>query len=124
MRVAGPATVVNTIWTAKLISFGSGNSGFFRFAWLLVPACVLFAGQAAAADKPNVLFLLSDDHSYPYLGCYGCPDVRTPNLDRLAEGPALAATERLERRLPHCRASRTGRQNVRRRAPGGSTSDL
>ena len=38
-----------------------------------------------AADKPNILFLLSDDHSYPYLGCYGNPDVRTPNLDRLSK---------------------------------------
>ncbi|OJW17787.1 MAG: arylsulfatase [Planctomycetales bacterium 71-10] len=34
--------------------------------------------------RPNVLFLLSDDHSYPYLGAYGSKSVRTPNLDRLA----------------------------------------
>src|SRR5690606_38855713 len=26
----------------------------------------------------------SDDHSYPYLGAYGNPDVRTPHLDQLA----------------------------------------
>ena len=37
-----------------------------------------------AADKPNVLFLLSDDHSYPYLSCYGDANVRTPALDKLA----------------------------------------
>ena len=37
-----------------------------------------------AADKPNVLFLLSDDHSYPYLSCYGDANVRTPVLDKLA----------------------------------------
>ena len=46
-------------------------------------------GNADAAEpqpaRPNILFLLSDDHSYPYLGCYGCTDVRTPSLDRLAE---------------------------------------
>jgi arylsulfatase A-like enzyme len=43
------------------------------------------AAAAGAAEKPpNILFLLSDDHSAPYLGCYGNPDVRTPNLDRLA----------------------------------------
>jgi N-sulfoglucosamine sulfohydrolase len=42
------------------------------------------SAESSAAGKPNILFLLSDDHSYPYLGCYGNPDVRTPNLDRLA----------------------------------------
>ena len=44
----------------------------------------LFCDRCLAAEKPNILFLLSDDHSYPYLGCYGNKDVRTPNLDRLA----------------------------------------
>ena len=34
--------------------------------------------------RPNVLLILSDDHSVPYLGCYGNPDLKTPNLDRLA----------------------------------------
>lgn len=35
------------------------------------------------ADRPNVLFLLSDQHSAKFLGCVGHRDVRTPNLDRL-----------------------------------------
>jgi N-sulfoglucosamine sulfohydrolase len=38
----------------------------------------------AAAAKPNIVFLLSDDHSYPFVGCYGDRNVRTPNLDRFA----------------------------------------
>ena len=43
------------------------------------------ATQAAeAGDLPNILLILSDDHSAPYLGCYGHPDLKTPNLDRLA----------------------------------------
>ncbi len=41
-------------------------------------------GAAVAADKPNVLFILSDDHSYPYLSCYGDGNVRTPVVDKLA----------------------------------------
>jgi arylsulfatase A-like enzyme len=49
---------------------------------LLLSSVAAVAGPAAAA--PNILFLLSDDHSHPYLGCYGNPDVRTPNLDRFA----------------------------------------
>ena len=35
-------------------------------------------------EQPNILFLLSDDHSVPYLGCYGNTDLKTPNLDKLA----------------------------------------
>jgi arylsulfatase A-like enzyme len=37
-----------------------------------------------AKQKPNILFILSDDHSAPFLGCYGNPDVKTPNIDKLA----------------------------------------
>jgi len=46
---------------------------------------VLFAiSTAFAGSKPNILFLLSDDHSYPYLSCYNDPNVTTPAIDRLA----------------------------------------
>jgi choline-sulfatase len=34
--------------------------------------------------RPNLLFLLSDQHARHVLGCYGDRLVRTPNLDRLA----------------------------------------
>ncbi len=36
-------------------------------------------------DRPNVLFILSDDHGLWALGCAGNPEIRTPNLDRLAD---------------------------------------
>ncbi len=38
---------------------------------------------AAAADKPNILWLTSEDHS-PHMGCYGDKIARTPNVDALA----------------------------------------
>ncbi len=42
------------------------------------------AAQAPAGAPPNIVFLISDDHSFPDLGCYGNSVVRTPNLDRMA----------------------------------------
>jgi len=36
------------------------------------------------ARPPNIVFLISDDHSAPDLGCYGNTVIRTPNLDRMA----------------------------------------
>ncbi len=45
------------------------------------------AGKSAAqAAPPNIVFLFSDDHSVPDLGCYGNSAIRTPNLDALAAG--------------------------------------
>jgi iduronate 2-sulfatase len=39
--------------------------------------------QAAEADRPNILFIASDDMR-PELGCYGAAHIHSPNLDRLA----------------------------------------
>jgi len=36
------------------------------------------------ASKPNILWITCEDIS-PYLGCYGCEEAHTPNLDKLAE---------------------------------------
>ena len=35
-------------------------------------------------SKPNILFILSDQHRRDAAGCYGHPVAKTPNLDRLA----------------------------------------
>ncbi|MBI1388353.1 MAG: sulfatase-like hydrolase/transferase [bacterium] len=36
------------------------------------------------ADRANVVLIMADDLGYGDLGCYGCEDIRTPNIDRLA----------------------------------------
>ena len=51
-------------------------------AGLAVLAASLHA--AASLPKPNILVILSDDHSAPHVGCYGNPDILTPNLDKFA----------------------------------------
>ncbi len=42
--------------------------------------------SAATPERPNILFIYTDDHSYRTLSCYkeAYPWVRTPNIDRLA----------------------------------------
>ncbi len=44
-----------------------------------------FASFAIAADKPNIIFILSDDLAQGDLGCYGQKLIKTPNLDRMAK---------------------------------------
>lgn len=48
---------------------------------LFVLAAVAAAG---AADRPNILWITLEDTSPQFIGAYGNPAARTPNLDRLA----------------------------------------
>lgn len=56
--------------------------------WILPLVACLAASQAArAAERPNIIFLLTDDQATYSLGCYGNRDVKTPQIDALsAEG--------------------------------------
>ncbi len=38
----------------------------------------------AAAEKPNIVFVLTDDQGYGDLGCTGNPFIKTPHMDALA----------------------------------------
>ncbi len=92
----------------------SNFANIFRLSGVLCLHLCLCLGQAKAAEKPNILFLLSDDHSYPFLSCYGDTNVKTPNIDRLAaEGMKF---HRFFTAAPQCVLSRaalmTGRSPV------------
>jgi N-acetylgalactosamine-6-sulfatase len=52
-----------------------------RFLLLIFSLTGAFAGE----QKPNIVFILADDLGYGDIACYGCPDARTPNIDKLAD---------------------------------------
>lgn len=88
-----------------------------RLAALMPVSCLLLAAGHASEEpskQPDILFLLSDDHSYPFLSVYGDTNVQTATLDRLAsEGMKF---HRFFTGAPQCVPSRatlmTGRSAV------------
>lgn len=53
---------------------------------LLTTICIAFSttGIVRAADRPNILFIFTDDHASHSMSCYGSKINTTPNLDRIA----------------------------------------
>ena len=57
-----------------------------KFLPVLPWCCLLLAGlfPAMAAERPNIIVIMTDDQGWGDTGYNGDPDVRTPNIDRLA----------------------------------------
>ena len=54
---------------------------------MVVAGCLLVRGAAAADEKPsrpNILFIMSDDHGYQAISAYGSRVNQTPSIDRIA----------------------------------------
>ncbi len=52
---------------------------------IIIGLCLLLTARAHAADKPNVLVLVSDDQRFDTIHALGSDRIRTPNLDRLVK---------------------------------------
>src|SRR4051812_18762263 len=50
----------------------------------VVGSIVIRPGSLSAADRPNILFIISDDHGYQAVSAYGSGLNKTPNIDRIA----------------------------------------
>ena len=80
------------------------------FGWARQLICLIsiLASVQAVETKPNILLILSDDHSVPHVGCYGNSDFLkyniTPNLDAFA-GQGMRF-DRAYTAAPQCAPSR------------------
>src|SRR5262245_48191445 len=58
-----------------------------HFRWLISAFCILGpalpSGIASAANRPNVIIILSDDQGYGDFSAHGNPVLKTPRLDKL-----------------------------------------
>ena len=55
---------------------------FIQICCALLPTLLLAA--PAVTPKPNIVLIVADDLGYGDLGCFGCKDIPTPNIDSLA----------------------------------------
>src|SRR5580693_886612 len=74
--------------------------GFFGAAAMLAPAI----GASAPVNRPNILFAIADDWSWPFASIAGDKTLKTPNFDRVAREGVLF--QRAYTAAPTCTASR------------------
>ena len=54
-----------------------------RYSLVVVALQLVFTTHAAAAEKPNILFIFADDLTYQAVHALGNDEIQTPNLDTL-----------------------------------------
>ena len=55
-----------------------------RKCFFTTAVILLFSASSIAQQKPNIIYIMTDDMGYADLSCYGRKDYQTPNLDKLA----------------------------------------
>ncbi len=83
----------------------------FLKSFVLLSTTVFFlscSGQVQKEDinKPNIVFIFTDDLGYGDIGCFGANDIKTPNIDRIAD-EGIKFTE-FYSASPICSPSRAG----------------
>ena len=55
---------------------------FFFIISLLISSCSV---ETKEKERPNILFIMSDDHAYQAISAYDDRLIQTPNIDRIAK---------------------------------------
>ena len=76
-----------------------------RFAGLTAVSTRRGFGSPMRVGQPNIILIMADDLGYGDVGCYGCTDIRTPAIDKLAsEGVRFTS---FYANAPECTPTRT-----------------
>lgn len=75
-------------------------------AGLALGSLGILGSEAKDAERPNILFIIADDQSFPHAGAYGDKVVKTPNFDKFAREGVLFTNSFCA--APTCTASRAG----------------
>ncbi len=61
----------------------------YKLSNLVLALNLLLAASANVAARPNILFMMTDDHAVRALSAYDSSLIQTPNMDRIAKEGAL-----------------------------------
>ena len=72
-----------------LFAPGFSSTRIFTFQIVAAIASMFIFNDAASSEKPNIVFVLCDDHRFDCLGVAGHPFIETPHIDALAADGAI-----------------------------------
>jgi len=61
------------------------NTALFFLLLITIISCTTQKSKFVKDEKPNVIIIFTDDQGYQDIGCFGSPDIETPNLDKMAD---------------------------------------
>jgi len=86
---SSPRRRTRRLWMIILLAAAAGVFLFFQLLPRRPDSRVQSLWASRGVEKPNVILVTMDTTRADHLGCYGNPNVRTPNLDALARRGVL-----------------------------------